>query len=334
MRHPEDFDGILSGAAANNRTNLNLTYLARFLATHEAGNNTKMFLSHADLERVDHAVLEQCDAIDGVRDGVIANPKACKFDLTSLSCSKNKSGSECLDDKQIAAVQSMYNGTKRRDNGEVIYPGYPVGSEAVVGTKQGWAAYFFDGTDAQLPKRGGYFRKWVFNDPNWNWWNFDWAKDVDFARKRMAPLTDMTDTDMAAFSKHGGKLIMYAGLVDPVVSAYDTTAYYENLTKTNANAANFSRFFQVPGQGHCGGGPGATNLTFTMSADADHDMTVALHTWVEKGKAPERIVGTKYKEEGKPASGVAMTRPVCAYPKVQTYSGKGDTNDAANFQCR
>ena len=333
VRHPDDFDGILAGAAANNRTNLNLHFLSRFLLSHPQGDNSKMIISAKELQTVGRAALEQCDALDGVRDGILAHPPACKFDVASLSCAKNKSD-DCLSDEQVKAVQGIYGDTKRRDNGEVIYTGFPFGSEAVSGTRQGWHAYFAEANDPQYPKRGGYFAKWVFKDPKWDWWKFDWAKDVDAARKRMAPLTDMTDTNMSAFHKSGGKLIMYAGWSDPVVSAIDTTKYYEGVTKTNPNAADFSRFYQVPGLGHCDGGPGTTSITFNMNAPADHDMTVALHTWVEKGTAPDRIIGTKYKEEDKPESGVAMTRPVCPWPKVQTYSGKGDTNDASNFQCR
>jgi feruloyl esterase len=333
-RWPDDFDGILGGDPANNRTNLNLAFLERFLAVHPPGDNKNMIISAADLQRVNHAVMEQCDAADGVRDGILANPQACHFDISSLRCSAGKTA-ECFDDKQIEALEKMYGPTKRRDNGEVIYAAFPITSEWLAGTNQGLHTYFNDApNNAEIPKRGEFFRKWVFNDPSWNWWNFDWSKGVDFARKRMGPLVDTNDTDMAAFRKHGGKLIMYTGWVDPVVSALDVAGYYERLTKTNANAADFSRFYMVPGMGHCGGGPGATHLTFAMNADGDHDLIVALHRWVEQGTAPKAIVATRYKEEPKMASGVAMTRPVCPWPQVQTYTGKGSTDDAANFQCR
>src|SRR5262249_42108407 len=156
------------------------------------------------------AAMAQCDAADGVRDGVMNNPQACKFNVASLRCAPGKSG-DCLDDKQIEAVQKIYGPTKPRDNGEEIYPGFSIGSEWVEGTTQGWHTYFDDSTDHQMPKRGGYWTKWVFQDPKWNWWNFDWAKDVDFARKRIGPLVDSTDADMNAFHKRGGKLIVYTG---------------------------------------------------------------------------------------------------------------------------
>lgn len=329
-RYPEDFDGILAGAPANNRTNLNLSFLWRFIVTHTPGD-TRTLLTPADLERANNAVMGQCDGLDGVRDGVVADPMACKFDEKRLQCSAGKTN-DCLSEKQVEIMKKIYDPLKRRDTGDEIYTGWVAGSEWVKGAG-GWHRYWADPNNPGQPMRVEYFRGWAYGDPNWNWWSFDWAKDVDFVRKRLGPMTDMREVDLGAFRKRGGKIIFYHGWVDPVVSALDTIAYFEGLKRANPDASEFARLFMVPGMGHCSGGPGATNFSFAMDSDADHDAVLALQRWVEEGRAPDRIVATRYTERT-PASGVAMTRPLCSWPRVPTYTGKGSTDDAANFECR
>jgi feruloyl esterase len=332
--YPDDFDGILAGDPANNRTNLNLSFIARFLAAHPQGDNTRTILQPEDLARVNARAMEQCDALDGVRDGVMANPLACKFDINVMRCAAGQKDG-CLDDAKLTALRKMYEPIRRSDTGAEIYTGWPIGSEWLEGGTGGAGlhGYWANPRNPQEPQRVDYLRRWVFKDPKWDWWKFDWAKDVDTAQKRMAPLGDMLETDFSAFAKRGGKMIMYQGWVDPIVSGLDTIRYFEQVQKDNTNAADFTRLFMVPGMGHCSGGPGAGDFTFNMSADADSDAVLALRRWVEEGKPPERIVATKYKDRTR-ASGVAMTRPLCAWPKVPTYNGSGDTNDAKNFVCK
>lgn len=332
VRYPDDFDGILAGDPANNRTNLNLSFLWRFVTFHPQGDNTHTIMTPEQLRAVNRAALEQCDALDGVRDGVMANPLACKFDVKKLQCTEGKSEG-CLTHDQVEAMEKIYNPLKRRDTGEQIYTGWVVGSEWVDGAG-GWQAYWADPKRPEQPMRAEYLRGWAYHDANWNPWSFDWAKDVDFVRTRLGSMADMNDADLSAFKKRGGKIILYQGWVDPIVSALDTAAYFGKLEKATPGASDFARLFMVPGMGHCGGGPGATNFTFAMNTDADHDAVLAIERWVEQGKAPERIVATRYKKDRTPDSGVAMTRPLCAWPKVPSYSGKGSTDDAANFVCR
>jgi len=330
-RYPDDFDGILGGAPANNRTNLNLSFLWRFVTFHPPGDNTRTIMQPEDLALANRAAMAQCDALDGVRDGVMANPLACKFDVAKLKCSAGKTDS-CLTREQVEAMNKTYNPLKRRDTGADIYTGWIVGSEWVDGAG-GWHGYWADPRKPEQPMRAEYVRGWAFNDPNWSPWSFDFGKDVDFVHKRVGEIADMNDPDLSAFKERGGKIILYQGWVDPIVSALDTVAYFGKVEEANTNAADFARLFMVPGMGHCSGGPGATNFTFNLNTDADHDAVLALQRWVEEGKAPERIVATRFKDRT-PASGVAMTRPLCAWPKVPTYTGKGSTDDAANFICR
>src|SRR5579859_4910586 len=259
QRYPADFDGILAGDPGNNRTNLNLGFLWQFLANHEPGDNSHPILTAQDLAMVNRAAVMQCDALDGVTDGVIADPRQCKFVPAQLRCTAGKT-SGCLDDRQVQSLEKMYAGARRRDTGEAVYPGWPVGSEAPEGAG-GWQAYWANPAKPDEPQRAEYFRRWVFHDAGWNWWSFDWAKDIDTAHARMAPLVDATSPDLSAFERRGGKIILYQGWADPVVSATDTIAYYQRMRSATAHAATFSALFLVPGMGHCTGGPGATDFS-------------------------------------------------------------------------
>lgn len=329
QRYPKDFDGILAGDPGNNRTNLNFGFLWQFLSNHPDGDNNHTILSASDLKLVNQAVVEKCDALDGVRDGVITDPRLCHFDPAELRCSSAKSG-QCLTEAQIAALHKMYSGARRRDTGEQIYPGWPLGSEAIEGAG-GWQVYWANPQKPDEPQRVDYFRRWAFNDPAWNWWTFDWAKGVDTARSKLGPLVDAVSSDLSAFRRHGGKLIIYQGSADPVVSAPDTIAYYDRVAAKNPDAESFVRLFMVPGMAHCAGGPGATS--FSSGSDPDHNIGFALRHWVEDGKAPDRIIAVKYKTR-QPDSGILMSRPLCVWPKLPAYNGSGDTNDAASFVCR
>lgn len=322
QRYPDDFNGILAGDPGNNRTNLNFGFLWQFLANHPAGDNDHAILSSDDLKLVNQAAMEKCDTLDGVHDGVITDPRRCDFDPAALRCGGAGAG-HCLTDIQIAALKKMYGGARRSDTGEGIYPGWPVGSEAVAGGG-GWQIYWANPQKPDEPQRVDYFRRWVFNDPGWNWWTFDWSKGVDAARRKMGPLVDAISTDLSGFRGHGGKLLLYQGSADPVVSAADTIAYDERLSRQNSNTPSFARLFMVPGMAHCMGGPGATS--FMSGSDANHNARLALRRWVEEHHAPEQVIAVK--------SGAQMSRPLCAWPKLPAYKGDGDSNDAASFTCR
>lgn len=329
QRYPADFDGILAGDPGNNRTNLNFGFLWQFLANHESGDNSHPLLSAQDLVLVNRAAVKECDTLDGVTDGVIADPRRCKFSPVQLRCATGKTP-DCLSDRQIQSLNQMYAGARRRDTDQTVYPGWPVGSEAPAGAG-GWQIYWANPARPEEPQRVDYFRHWIFNDPNWNWWSFDWAKGVDAARARMAPLVDAVSPDLTAFARHGGKIILYQGWADPVVSAPDTIAYYERMTAATPHASNFSALFLVPGMGHCTGGPGATD--FSSGPDASRNIGLALRDWVEKGNKPSRILAV-HRQSQQPAGAISFSRPLCAWPRLAHYDGRGDSADAANFSCR
>jgi hypothetical protein len=307
QRYPADYDGIVAGAPGNNRINLIYGFLWAWLATHEADGTP--ILRRAKLPALASAAVAACDKDDGLEDGLIGDPRTCRFDPSVLAC-KGEETDACLTPRQIAAVQQVYGGAKTT-SGRPLYPGWPRGSEA------GWGTYIIDPKE---PVRTGLFRDWVFQDPSWDPRSFDWDKDVETVDAKY-PFLNATGTDYSAFRARGGKLIMYTGSADPVTSPLDTFAYYESVAKSMGGmeaTRSFFRFFPAPGMGHCGGGAGPNTF----------DALAALEAWVENGTAPDSI----------PASHVTngqvnRTRPLCAYPAVARYNGTGSIDDAASFVC-
>jgi feruloyl esterase len=153
----------------------------------------------------------------------------------------------------------------------------------------------------------------VFDGPKWDWRTFDFDKDVALADQKVGAAINQIDPDLSAFKKHGGKLLQYHGWNDPAVSPLNSVNYFESVQGKMGDTSSFYRLFMIPGMEHCMGGPGASNF----------DHMQVLVNWVEGGVAPERIV----------ASGPGRTHPLCAYPKVAKYAGKGSVNDAPNYTC-
>lgn len=342
QRYPGDFDGIIAGAPGANRTNLNFGFLWQFLQNHAPGDNLNPILTRADLQLVSRKALRDCDGLDGVADGIVVDPRRCTVDLADLRCRPGEEAATCLTDRKISALSGMRQGARRADTGETIYPAWPVGSEYVEGQglAEGWDVYWANPRKPDEPQRIDYFRRWSLNDPEWNWWSFDWSTGVDRIRAAMAPLTDAVNPDLSAFRARGGKLILFIGWQDPVVSAYDTIDYFDRVIDTaGGDVSDFAQLYLVPGMGHCALGGGATNFSTStrnsmpLVADADHDMSLALERWVEEGVAPRRIVAARYRGST-PASGVELTRPLCPYPAVPVYDGRGDPALASSHQCR
>jgi tannase/feruloyl esterase/alpha/beta hydrolase family protein len=307
QRYPADYDGIVAGDPGNNRINLIYGFLWSWLATHDADGTP--ILPRAKLPALAKAAVAECDKNDGLEDGLIADPRMCRFDPSVLACRGDETAA-CLTPRQIDAAKKVYAGAKMK-SGQRLYPGWVPGSEA------GWATYI---TDPKEPVRIGLFRSWVFQDPSWDPRSFDWDKDVTTVNAKF-PFLNAMATDFRAFHSRGGKLIMYTGLADPVVSPSDTFAYYESVVTTMGGTdatRSFYRFFPVPGMAHCGGGVGPNAF----------DALAALEDWVENGTAPDSIRASHATN-----GGVDRTRPLCAYPAVAHYNGAGSIDDAANFSC-
>lgn len=326
QRYPEDFDGIIAGAPGNNRTALNIEFMWRFRSNRPANDNLTQFLTTAKLRLITDRAVAACDTLDGVADGVIDDPRACtadKFDVASLLCTAGDAA-DCLTSDQLGAARNIYQGPRNPRTKAQLYPGWPVGSES------GWSGYM----GSTEPVRADFWRYWVFDDPQWNWWTFDFDRDVSYAYAKIAPLVDQTSSDLSAFKARGGKLMVYHGWSDPVVSAYDSIGYYDRVLAAQGSRTaldEFYRLFLVPGMGHCSGGPGATTLRADADAapDPSRDILAIMDRWVEQGTPPDDFVASRVA-----AGSVQRTRPLCAYPAQAAYRGTGDPDDAANYICR
>jgi feruloyl esterase len=307
QRYPTDYDGVVAGDPGNNRINLIYGFLWSWLATHDADGTP--ILPSAKLPALAKAAVAACDRNDGLEDGIIADPRGCRFDPAVLACSGAETDA-CLTPRQIDAAKKVYAGARTR-SGQQLYPGWAPGSEA------GWGTYI---TGPKEPVRVGLFRGWVFDNAAWDPRSFDWDKDVATVNAKLPFLSAMS-TDYGAFKARGGKLIMYTGLADPVTSPLDTIAYYESVVKAMGGidaTKSFYRFFPAPGMAHCGGGAGPNTF----------DALGALEAWVEKGTAPESIPASHT------TNGVIdRRRPLCAYPAVPTYKGTGSIDEAGSFSC-
>ena len=349
QRHPDDFDGIIAGAPGNHRTALNMQFLWEYLSNHRHGDDAHQIVPNAKLAMVRAAVVKACDAIDGVSDGVLNDPRQCHFDVGSLSCPGAETPA-CLTNEQVATMRAIYRGPRDARTGKQIYPGFPLGSEGMPSgdpAAPGWSHFWANPHKPDEPQRADFFRYWVFKNPDWNWWTFDWGKDVDTVERVMAPVIDATNPDLSRFRAHGGKLIMFIGWGDPVGSAYEAIDYYDSVVQRSsaadaaaklADTQRFARLYMVPGMGHTAGGPGATNVSNATRdsappvEDAQHDMALALYDWVEKGVAPNALIATHFSSGDGPTGAVQFQRPLCVYPKVARYLG-GDQNSAASFRC-
>lgn len=304
QRFPDDYDGIVAGAPGNNRIRLNVGFLWNWRVLHRDGAEP---LPASKLSMIHTAVVAACDALDGIKDGLISEPRRCTFDPGALLC-KGADQATCLTESQVSAVRRIYDGARNARTGARIFAGWERGSET------GWGAYFVGHTE---PARIEFWRYWVFSDPNWDPDSFDFDKDVAYADAQLGAIS-ANDSNLTAFREHRGKLVMYQGWADPVVPPEDVIRYYESVGRTMGAVADFYRLFMVPGMSHCAGGAGPDSF----------DALGALDQWVTQGIAPDRIIAS-HSTNGK----VDRTRPLCPWPQVARWKGSGSTDDAAQFVC-
>lgn len=310
QRYPGDFDGIISGDPANEATRLH----AGQVWTWQISNASEAAVIPRDKYALIHtAAINQCDALDGVKDGVIENPRACSFDPKALLC-RDGSGPSCLTAAQVETATQIYAGLKDPKTGKQIFPGLEPGSETGWNTLSGPAAL---GIAADVYKYIVHA-----DDPNWTYQSFRAATDVELAAKTPAATSlNADDPNLSPFFDRGGKLLMYHGWADPGIAPMTSVNYYRSvLEKVGAAKSSRSiRLFMVPGMGHCAGGDGTDTF----------DALDALDQWVEEGKAPDMIPASRAR-----GGSVDRTRPLCAYPAVAVYSGQGSTDDASSFSCK
>jgi len=303
---PEDYNGIIAGAPAN-RTAISLWIADAVL------KDPARYIPPAKYPVIHEAALAACDAGDGLKDGLIDDPRQCRIDPAVLLC-KEGDGPSCLSAPQVAAVKQIYSTAVNPRTRKELFASFVPGSEL------GW------GVQAAGPEPSAniydQYRYVVFRDPNWDWKTFDFDKDVVKGDLPENLIMNATDPDMQKFFSRGGKLILYHGWSDSQVPPVNTIKYYDQVVAHIGGAAKASehvRLFMAPGMGHCAGGEGPNAF----------DKVKALEDWVERGKAPARF------EASHSANGrVDRTRPLCPYPQVARYSGSGSSDDAANFVCK
>jgi len=332
QRYPEDYDGILAGAPANNWTPLLAT--AAF-DTQALTADPASFIPPAKIPTIAAAVNAACDEKDGVRDGVLNDPRQCHFDPAAIQC-KAEDSDQCLTAPQVAALKKLYAGTLD-SKGKAVYPGYLPGAEDGQG---GWALWITGPAPAKSLMAffgKGFFSGFVYEKADWDFKAFQVDADLKAANDKTAQALNATDPDLKAFKARGGKLIVYHGWNDPAITALNTLNYYQSVIAKmgQKNVDSFVHVYMVPGMQHCNGGPGADSFgqvgTLTFD-DPTHSAQASLEQWVEKGTVPSTIVASKF--EGQDRTHAKMTRLLCVYPETAKYKGSGDTNDAANFSCQ
>ena len=337
--YPEDYDGILVGAPVINRTWGHAVAVWNYSSANlERGRK----LSNAKLVLLNKAAVSACGGKgNGLSiDPFISDPMACKFDPAALAChvagSDSADSDSCLTPGEVQTAKDFYSGP-RNHSGAPTYYGWLPGSEGTART--GWG---FNETGVNNePAFDGLF-KWVFG-ADWDWRKFDFDRDMPKVDAKLdSSVNGAMHGDISRFQARGGKLVLYHGWADTLVAPGQTLAFYDALGKKLRPAAkvqDFARLFLAPGVMHCGGGAGP-NAFLSVGGSArkppsdtpKDDLFAAMIHWVEDSAAPAQVVATKYVEDT-PAKGVAMQRPLCAYPQKAWYKGSGDTNDAANFIC-
>ncbi len=331
-RFPGDYDGILAGAPAYNWTSL----LSR-----AADVNRKLlarpenYLPASKVPAIGKTVLVACQREEP--GPFLADPRTCQFSPSMMVC-KGGENDGCLTQAQAESVKALYAGSSLRD-GTLVYPGLLPGGELGDNGWPGWITGDKPDSSAVAAFSEGFFRDMVFANAHWDPKSFDLDRDLKAAQEKTASALDAVNPDLRAFRARGGKLILYHGWNDAAISPLGTIDYFNSVEQTvgQAETASFVRLFLVPGMQHCGGGPGPADFGQSGPTlkpaldDAAHNITTALEQWVEKGTAPEQVIGRgSYEAAGRK---VSFSEPICAYPKAAEYKGSGDLKDAANYAC-
>ena len=307
QRYPDDFDGIVAGDPSWDQMRL---YAARVWLNTYVNRTPAAVIPPTKYSMIHDAVLAKCDPVDGVKDGVIENPATCGFDFSTLTC-RAEDRADCLTKDQVETANAMTHPIRDPKSGAVLHPGryYP-------GSELGWG-----GVAGPSPSGESHegMRKIVFT-PDWDYHTIKVPEDVERAVKADKGLLFGGDPDLSRFFKRGGKLLMYHGWADPLVSPDTSVMMYKRINdKVGSASANSLALFMVPGMGHCQGGPGTDVF----------DKVAALDRWVETGTKPQAIEAAHVT-----GGGVDRTRPLCAYPTTAHYTGTGSTDDARNFRCQ
>jgi feruloyl esterase len=308
QRFPDDFDGIIAGAPANNWTGRAEEAIWIAQAVH---NDPASYIPPEKYRALHEAAVAACDALDGVKDGIMEDPTRCHFDPKVIEC-KGTDGPVCLTAPQVEAARKIYSGAVNPRTKQQVAPGFEPGSEL------GWAT-----TAGPQPFgiANEHFKNVVFRNPAWDYRTLNFDSDIATTEKLDNGLINALDPNLKPFFSHGGKLVQYHGWSDWQIEPRMSVNYYQSVLETMGGASKVRdsyRLFMAPGMGHCGGSEGPNTF----------DMMGTMEQWVEQRKAPDKIIASRMKD-GK----VDRTRPLCPYPQTAKYKGSGSIDDASNFAC-
>jgi feruloyl esterase len=307
QRYPTDFDGIIAGAPGYDRTDTAFQTIGMAQATHL---DTESFIPLDKYPLLHEAAMRTCDALDGLEDALISEPMRCTFDPGVLEC-RGPESATCLTRPQVVAARKIYAAVVDPRTGEQVSPGLEPGSEMLWGGVAGpqpHAMYH------------SLFRFVVFKDPAWDFRSLDVGKHLDLARRADNGILAATSTNLTPFIDNGGRLLIYHGWADQNIPPRGSVDYYEQLLDTlgQDTVDRGVRLFMAPGMGHCGGGHGPNEF----------DMLAVLEQWREHGQSPTQVTATQRAD-----ARVTRTRPLCPYPQVARYTGRGSLDEAQNFDC-
>ena len=306
--YPGDFDAIIAGAPPDPRARL---HGVRLLAHRTVHRSSASYIPPEKYPVIHKAVLEACDARDGVKDGVLENPRSCRFDPTVLQC-KGADGPSCLTAEQAETARALYSDVRHPRTRRVLYsPLLVPGSELNWGILAG-PQPFANAAEA--------FKYLVAKDASWDPSRFNGDADLELMDV-MGAVLNTPSPNLKPFFAGGGKLLMYHGWNDQQVPAMSSVSYFTRVVDAAGSSAvgKSIQLYMVPGMNHCQGGVGTDTF----------DKVAAIEQWMAQGRAPDQIVAS-HATEGK----IDRTRPLCPYPNVAVYKGSGSTDDASNFTCK
>jgi hypothetical protein len=332
QRHPEEYDGLLTGAPAFNWDRFIPAELwGQIVMKDEVGAP----ISPAKLNAVTNAAVAFCAGKSGdgtlATDAFLADPRLCTFNPALMSCSAQPSNPNCLTSQEVGAVSKIWDG-----------PREPHGRRLWFGLDRGASLPALNGS-LPFPIATDHLAYWVHQNPSFDWHTVtesSFSTEFLNSELKFEGVIGTDSTDLDGFIRHRAKDITYHGTADPLIFSRGTTNYFQRLQKKYGaeNVDKFARLFMAPGVGHCGGGAGANAFgndasgALPVPSDPQHDIFQALIHWVEYGIAPDRVIATKFVNDNV-ASGVAFTRPLCVFPKLAAYKGTGSPADAANWAC-
>jgi feruloyl esterase len=306
QRYPQDFDGIIAGAPANRHIHMHVAQSYQKIFNNRNPEYANSYQYTADL--INRSVLQACDVL---KEGFLNEPRQCNFDFHDIECSREAGDSSfsesCLWQHQTLETIDYYGEGLRTSDGEIVFPGQAFGSPIPR------LPFDFQPPEAFL---WDTIRILGFQDPNYNWRNFNLDRDLPLIDERVG-FVDATDPDLREFQQSGGKLLMYHGWMDTAITPKNSMQYYESVVQEmGPEQDDWMKLYMVPGMGHCSGGPGPYEF----------ELLTVLETWRERDRTPDDI------QARNPDSG--LTRPLCPYPQTAVYDGRGDINRASNWDCK